>query len=131
MLKFDDLRKYLNNKPETEECFPFGDNVYVYKLKGKMFAVMHKYKGRDIITFKLDPDEAIFLRDLYKDLIAGYHFNKKHWNTIFLDGDVPLGETELCIDKSYYLVFKKLKKSDKNFLYSRYSDQELQNKKRS
>lgn len=131
MLNFNNLRTYLNSKPDVEECFPFGDNIYVYKLKNKMFAIIHKYKGRDIISFKLEPEESLFLRDFYIDFIAGYHLNKKHWNTIFFDGDVPMSEAEICIDKSYYLVFNKLKKSDKIYLRTRYSEEQLRNKKRS
>lgn len=128
-MNFNDLRKYINQKPEVEECFPFGSNVYVYKLKGKMFALIMKYQGRDIITFKLDPEEGLFLRDLYKDFIAGYHFNKKHWNSIFLEGDVPNGEIEISVDKSYGLVFDKLTKKNKNYLLSRYSINDIYNKK--
>lgn len=128
-MEFEKIRNYLNAKPEVEECFPFGENVYIYKLQGKMFALMHKYQGREILSFKLDPEEGLFLRDLYKDFIAGYHLNKKHWNTIFYsDGDVPEGEIELCIDKSYYLIFEKLRKKDKNYLLARYTEQELKNK---
>lgn len=127
MIEFNELRIYLNNKPEVEECFPFGDNVYVYKLQGKMFALMHRFQNREIISFKLVPEEGFFKRDLYNDFIAGYHLNKEHWNTIFLDGDVPVDEAEICIDKSYYLIYKKLTKKQKKYLLSRYSEKELKN----
>jgi predicted DNA-binding protein (MmcQ/YjbR family) len=124
-MNFDKIRKYLNNLPEVEECFPFGANTYVYKVKGKMFALVTSLQGKDIVNLKCDPNESLFLRDFFKDIIPAYHMNKIHWNTAYLDGDVPVGEIERMIDSSYILVFKKLKKVDKNYLQLKYSENNL------
>lgn len=96
----------------TEET-PFGPELFVYKVKGKMFSVIAWQDQPIRINLKCDPDKALALRDMFESIIPGYHMNKKHWNTIILDGDVP--EAEICslIDHSYELVVKGLKKADR------------------
>ena len=106
------LTKYLLNKPETIEDFPFGADVSVFKVKGKMFATLAwgQDKSHFWMNLKCDPDEALALRDIFPSVIPGYHMNKTHWNTVILDGSVPTGEIERMIDNSFILVVKKMPK---------------------
>jgi predicted DNA-binding protein (MmcQ/YjbR family) len=104
------LKKYLLSKPEAEEDYPFGADVAVFKILGKMFALIGFEKGVMRINLKCDPHEAIQLRDVFEAVIPGYHMNKTHWNTVIIDGSLPDGEIERMIDNSYKLVVKGLKK---------------------
>ncbi|TKB46747.1 MmcQ/YjbR family DNA-binding protein [Thalassotalea mangrovi] len=116
------IRNYLLNRPFTEMQYPFGEGVEVYKVKGKMFATLSLGKlgkgggGDDAywwMNLKCDPDEAIMLRDIFRSIIPGYHMNKRLWNTVILDGSVPIGEIERMIDSSFDLVVASLKKVDR------------------
>jgi predicted DNA-binding protein (MmcQ/YjbR family) len=102
-----ELLDYALSKPETEESLPFGPDVLVLKTKKKIFLLI--MLDADPIRFnaKCDPDRAIFLREHYAGIIPGYHMNKRHWNTIILDGSVPPHLIKEMIDHSYELVFKK------------------------
>ena len=110
-----DLQSYLLNKPGTTEEQPFGPDVSVYKVLGKMFALLPDDPPLRI-SLKCDPDEALFLRDMYPAVQPGYHLHKKHWNTVTVDGTIPKGEIWGMIDMSYNLVVKGLKKADRNRL---------------
>ena len=120
MTQFDPVHNYLLHKPETTHAFPFGEEVYVYKVKNKMFATLAIGKAgkgdgdkRDWwLNLKCDPQEAMMLRDIFESVIPGYHMNKKHWNTVILDGSIPEGEIERMIDSSYMLVVDKMTKKD-------------------
>lgn len=107
------------SKQETAQSFPFGKEVYVYKVKTKMFATLSLGKMNNDndeqhwwLNLKCDPDEAIMLRDIFPSIIPGYHMNKKLWNTIILDGSVPQGEIERMIDNSFMLVVSKMTKKE-------------------
>ncbi len=117
------VKDYMLSKPETDFSFPFGEDVYVFKVKGKMFATLSFGKGNEkgtdgkiadhfCINLKCDPDEALILRDIFPAVIPGYHMNKTHWNTIILDDSVPKGEIERMIDNSFMLVVSKMTKKD-------------------
>lgn len=109
-------RRYLQNKPEAFLDYPFGEDVAVYKICGKMFATLG-YEGEVArINLKCDPEEAMALRDIFTAVIPGYHMNKAHWNTVILDGTIPAGEIERMIDNSYSLVVRRLKKVDRTAL---------------
>ena len=110
------LRKFLLKKKGTTEETPFGPEALVYKVMGKMFALIAWEENPLRISLKCDPDFALALRDKYPAVIPGYHMNKRHWNTIILDGSVPEEEVLGMIDDSYALVVKKLKKVDKEKL---------------
>ncbi len=114
-MDFELSRHYLLNKPDAEECFPFGDDVNVYKVCNKMFATLGLLKGKAHywMNLKCDPEEAFHLRDIFDAVIPGYHMNKTHWNSIILDGTIPKGEIERMIDNSYALVVKSLTKAQK------------------
>lgn len=117
-----ELLTYLGDKPEAIDSFPFGPDVHVFKVKDKMFALLSEYQGRLSINLKSDPQDAIELRDLFDDVIPGYHMNKRHWNTVFVDGGVPTGEIQRQIDCSYALVVKGLVKIKREALVLAYGE---------
>ena len=100
----DAARQYLLGKPEAIEDYPFGPDVAVMKVRGKMFATLGEEQGEGRMNLKCDPDQALALRDIFDAVMPGYHMNKKHWNTLKLDGSIPRGEIERMIDHSYALV---------------------------
>ncbi|MGB2248222.1 MAG: MmcQ/YjbR family DNA-binding protein [Alcanivorax sediminis] len=104
----DTARAYLLGKPEAIEDFPFGPDVAVFKVKGKMFATLSETGGEGRMNLKCDPDQALALRDIFPAVQPGYHMNKKHWNTVCLNGSVPEGELQRMIDHSYALVVRGL-----------------------
>jgi len=110
-----ELHRYLMNKSGTTEERPFGPDVKVYKVLGKMFALVPDDAPLSI-SLKCDPNEALFLRDIYTAVQPGYHLNKKHWNTVTLDGTIPHDELLGMIEMSYNLVVKGLKKADREKL---------------
>jgi len=99
-------KAYALSKPKTIEDFPFGADVSVFKVKGKMFATLAvgQDKQHYWMNLKCDPQEATILRDIHKAVIPGYHMNKLHWNTLILDGSIPRGEIERMVDNSFMLV---------------------------
>lgn len=109
------LSRYLLAKPETIEDFPFGADISVFKVKGKMFATLAQLRNESHfwLNLKCDPDEAQALRDIFTAIIPAYHMNKKHWNTVILDGSVPQGEIERMIDNSFRLVVAKMTKAQR------------------
>lgn len=98
------LVDYLLSKPGTTEEIPFGPDTLVYKVMGKLFALMPAEGEPLTINLKCEPGQAMFLRDLYPAVRPGYHMNKKHWNTVTIDGSIPEGELLGMIDDSYDLV---------------------------
>lgn len=105
------LVEYLLSKPEAIEEYPFGPDVSVFKVKDKMFALLTRHQGQLSINLKSDPQDAIELRDLFDAVIPGYHMNKRHWNTVFVNNTIPDGELMRQIDCSYALVVKGLVKT--------------------
>ena len=104
----------LAKKGVTEEM-PFGEETLVYKVMGKMFALT------DITVFssinlKADPEKAIELRERYESILPGYHMNKKHWNTVLIDGSLPEKLIWEQVDESYNLVVAGLTKKSKSAL---------------
>ncbi|WP_221800682.1 MmcQ/YjbR family DNA-binding protein [Oceanobacter mangrovi] len=111
---------YLAARPEAVEDYPFGPDARVFKIAGKMFALLMHRHGQDCVNLKCDPQEAIELRDVFAAVQPGYHMNKKHWNTVVLDGSLPQGEIERMIDNSYALVVKTLPKATRQGLEARH-----------
>jgi predicted DNA-binding protein (MmcQ/YjbR family) len=97
------LREYCISKRGAEESFPFGDETLVFKKNGKIFALVN-LEGDLTINLKCDPALAIELREEFPCVIPGYHMNKKHWNTILVDGSVPDKEIFKWIDHSFDLI---------------------------
>ncbi len=97
------LRGHCLSKPGVTESFPFGEDTLVFKVKEKIFALAN-LDGDPTVNLKCDPSLALELRERYASVIPGYHMNKKHWNTVLLDGTVPDKEVFSWIDHSYNLV---------------------------
>ena len=93
----------------TEETFPFGERTLVFKIKGKIYALID-IEQPDSINLKCDPEEAIELRERYSSVQPGYHMNKKHWNTVLLNGELTTSQIDQMIEKSYNLVVSSLPK---------------------
>ncbi|HEX4652745.1 MAG TPA: MmcQ/YjbR family DNA-binding protein [Candidatus Udaeobacter sp.] len=105
------IREYWLNKPRATEGTPFGPDVLVFKVGGKIFAIAALDKIPVIVNLKCDPDLALDLRDRHEQVRPGYHMNKKHWNTVEVDTGVPESELRKMIDHSYDLVAKARPKS--------------------
>lgn len=103
-MKYEAVRMLLLAQPEAREDYPFGPDVAVMKIENKMFATLAENDGVAQMNLKCDPDEAVMLRDIFNAIIPGYHMNKRHWNTVILDGSIPIGEIERMIENSYKLV---------------------------
>ncbi len=83
---------------------------------GKMFALVRVDALPPSVSLKCDPEQALLWREQYEAVQPGYHMNKKHWNTVSLDGSIPADEIAAMIDQSYDLVVKGLKKADREKL---------------
>jgi predicted DNA-binding protein (MmcQ/YjbR family) len=116
MLTRDQVKTYILSKPGAYEDYPFGDDVPVFKVCNKMFGLFNKDDNALRINLKSDPSEALYLRDNFESIIPGYHMNKKHWNTIIIDGSLPDSMIKELIDRSYKLVYSKLRKSERQLL---------------
>jgi predicted DNA-binding protein (MmcQ/YjbR family) len=97
------IRDYCLSKKDATESFPFGDDTIVFKRSGKIF-LLANLDGDLTVNIKCDPALAIELRERYNSVIPGYHMNKKHWNTVMLDGSIPDSEVFEWIDHSYDIV---------------------------
>lgn len=102
------LYTYCLTKPGAVEDYPFGPEVIVFKIASKIFALMSRRGGQDILSLKCDPIYSELLRKHYSSITPGYHLNKRHWNTLVLDGSIPVQEIRKLIDHSYDLVYKSL-----------------------
>ncbi len=105
------FREYCLGKPRATEGTPFGPDVLVFKVGGKMFALAALDEVPATVNLKCDPDLALDLRDRYDQVRPGYHMNKKHWNTVEIESGIPDTELRKMIDHSYDLVIKGLPKS--------------------
>ena len=106
----------LSYKGVTEE-FPFGENVLVYKVMGKMFALTG-IEHFETVNLKVDPEKGVELREQYAAVQPGYHMNKKHWITVSVDGSIPDRLLKQWIGNSYDLVVARLTKNEKRALES-------------
>jgi predicted DNA-binding protein (MmcQ/YjbR family) len=105
-MDLESFREYCLSKSGATEDTPFGEDVLVFKVGGKMFALAPLDEVPVVANLKGDPDLALELRDRYEQVRPGYHMNKKHWNTVEIDSGIP--DAELCkmIDHSYDLVLR-------------------------
>ncbi len=110
------LKKALLAKPGSYEDFPFGPEVSVFKVGSKMFALSHPGKTPVRVNLKCYPEEAEIQRTLFPAVTPGYHMNKRHWNTVILNGTIPDALVYEMIDVSYDLVFRSLKKAERDRL---------------
>ena len=102
------FREYCLTKPGASEGIPFGPDVLVFKVGGKIFALAALDEVPTTVNLKCDPDLALDLRDRYEQVKPGYHMNKKHWNTIEIEAGIPAVELRRMIDHSYELVVNNL-----------------------
>ncbi len=102
--KHQKYRKLFLDKPGAVETFPFGPQVAVYKVNGKMFATLAQDDGVCSANLKCDPIWALSLRKKYPSIQPGYHMNKRHWNTVILDGSLPSSLIRKMVELSYVLV---------------------------
>lgn len=107
----EEIRDYCLSKPGVTEGFPFNDTALVFKVAGKMFALLDLSEDSKGITLKCDPELAIELRERHPEVTPAWHFNKKHWNSIHLDGSITNYQLMEWIDHSYEIVVKGLPKS--------------------
>ncbi len=116
-MNIEEFRDYCLSKRGTTESFPFDEKTLVFKVLGKIFALSGLENIPVTVNLKCDPERSIELREEYGDIIAGYHMNKKHWNTVTIEeGELEDKLIMELIDHSYDLVAAKLKKVDKEVL---------------
>jgi predicted DNA-binding protein (MmcQ/YjbR family) len=106
-MNIEEVRTYALSLPKALESFPFGDNVIVFKVNDKAFLLLPLDADGLRFNVKCDPEYAIELREQYNCIQPGYHMNKKHWNTIFVDGALTEQQLKKFIHDSYLLVNKK------------------------
>ncbi len=115
-MNIETIREYCLSKPAVEETLPFGPDTLVYKVAGKVFLLMGLDETELSFNVKCDPEIAVELREQYASVLPGYHMNKKHWNTIMVDGSVALKQLKEWIDHSYDLVVGSLPKKTRDSL---------------
>ncbi len=103
-MNIEGLREYVLHKEGVEESFPFGEETLVFKVAGKIFLLAGLRNNPVQFNAKCDPERAISLREEYSSILPGYHMNKKHRNTVILDGSIPANLVAELIDQSHNLV---------------------------
>ena len=112
-MKYEWIDAYCLAKKGAEKDYKLEWDADRYMIRSKIFALQSGDKyGKPIISVKLEPLFGEMLRSQYKDIIAGYHMNKIHWNSLYLDGDVPDDTVMKMLDMSYQLVLKSLSKKE-------------------
>ncbi len=114
-MDLETYRAFCLSLKSTTEGTPFGDDALVFKVADKMFALAD-LKVFKSINLKCDPEKAIELREQYPGVIPGYHMNKKHWNTVAMDGTIPDDLIKTWTLESYNLVVKSLPKAKREKL---------------
>ena len=115
-MNIESLRTYCLKKKGVTEEFPFGPDTLVFKVKGKVFLLTSLDSETFRFNVKCDPDKAIELRERYDAIQPGYHMNKKHWNTVIVDGRLSQQLLREMIDDSYELVVQSLPKKTREEL---------------
>ena len=112
------IESYLAHFKGAEGSYPFGPEALVYKVMGKMFALVSQAEEVPRVTLKCSPEDGAMLIGQYPAVTPGYYMNKKHWITISIDGELPEALLYQLADESYHLVVSKLLKKDKAALES-------------
>ena len=115
-MDIETFREYCLGKAHVSESTPFGEDVIVFKVGSKIFALASLDEIPARVNLKCDPDRALELRDRFEEVQPGYHMNKKHWNTVIIEGSVPTRELRSMIDHSYELVIESLTKKERERL---------------
>ncbi|GMR25081.1 MAG: MmcQ/YjbR family DNA-binding protein [Ignavibacteria bacterium] len=118
-MNVEDISEYCLSKKGVEEDFPFDEETLVFKVMGKMFALIPLERIPLQINLKCEPELAVELRERYEAVQPGFHMNKKHWNTIWVDGTLRNELIYRWIDDSYNLVVKGLRKTEKEILQNK------------
>lgn len=105
-MDIEEIREYALGKGDVEEGFPFGEGALVFKVKGKMFLLVMMGSVPLRFNVKCDPEKAIEWRERYLSVEPGYHMNKRHWNTVSVDGSLRRDQLTEMIDDSFRLVAK-------------------------
>ncbi len=106
-MNIEDIRSYALSLDNVEETFPFGDDIIVFKVNNKLFLLLPINAESLRFNVKCDPGDAVELREQYACIQPGYHMNKKHWNTVIVDGTLNSNQLKKFIKDSYDLVRKK------------------------
>ena len=115
-MNFKEMDHYMMSKQGVTFDYPFDEKVRVYRINEKMFALTSEEKPIHV-NLKCDPIYSLELRTIYEGITAGYHMNKKHWNTVIVeDSDVDEETVRELIDHSYELVYKKLTKKQREIV---------------
>jgi predicted DNA-binding protein (MmcQ/YjbR family) len=112
-LTSDEVFAYCAGRVGADETYPFREGLPVFKVGGRVFAIVSFEGQHGYVTLKCDPELAIELRTRFAAVQPGYHTNKRHWNTVDLDGTVDADELREMIDHSYELVVASLTKAQR------------------
>lgn len=109
-MNIEELREYVLSLKDVDESFPFGEDTLVFKTNNKIFLLVSLSSSPLQFNVKCNPEKAIELREEYSCILPGYHMNKKHWNTIIVDGTLSQSQLKGFIKDSFDLIANKLKK---------------------
>ncbi len=112
-MNIEEIRQYCLEKVGTTEDFPFDESTLVFRIEGKIFLLCPLDKKPICINLKCNPEKAIELREKYDFVVAGFHMNKRHWNTVYIEDVYDESELYQWIDHSYDLVKNKNKSRKK------------------
>jgi predicted DNA-binding protein (MmcQ/YjbR family) len=117
-LTLEVIKAYCLAKPGSSAGYPFGEGTLVFKVLDRMYALCSEDERPLRINLKCDPDDALALRAQYSAIIPGYHMNKKHWNSLIMDGSLQDSLVFELIDHSYQLVISKMSQAKQRKLRS-------------
>lgn len=109
-MNVETLREYCLSKKAVTEDFPFGESTLVFRVKNKIFLLVSLDSSPLQFNAKCEPNKAIELREQYDAIQPGYHMNKKHWNTVVIDGSISTVLIKEMINDSYDLIAQSLPK---------------------
>lgn len=112
-MDIESLRTYCLSKKAVTEDFPFGETTLVFRVYGKIFLLAALDANPLQFNAKCDPGKAIELREQYNAIQPGYHMNKKHWNTVIIDGSISTNLLKEIVDDSYNLIVQSLPKKQR------------------
>jgi len=114
MTTLESVRAHMDSYRGATSGYPFGPGAQVYKVGGKMFGLIAENEQPLRVNLKCDPEAALQLRAGFEAIIPGYHMNKRHWNTVILDGTVPEPIVLEMFDDSYERVFASLTRTGRD-----------------
>lgn len=113
-MDIEEIIEFCLKKEAVTDSFPFNETALVLKVGSKMFCLLN-LRTPFTMNLKCDPEKAIELREEYDDIVPGFHMNKKHWNTIDLEGNLSNDHIKTLITESYALVIDKMSKKERKF----------------